>query len=312
MPEIKSFKAIRYDAEKIGKLADVICQPYDQISNRMEKEYKNKNPFNFVRLVLTKYSEGHDRPKEYRDARRFIELWNRDGYLIAESVEAIYAYWQEFRIDKTDYLRKGFTCLVKLEELGQGNILPHEKTLSKPKADRSNLLVHTKADLEPVFLLYTDSKNKVNALLGEYCTQSPLIEVRDEFQVNHKLWQITDKDTIEKVQKQLKDSVFIIADGHHRYETAFSYVNELGKIDENHPANYKMITLVNIEDPGLVILQTHRLVKGLVDFNLTDFLTKTEKYFNIQKSSKDKIMQDLATCEKHAFCFSTQKNTSIS
>lgn len=311
MPEIKPFKAIRYNSDKIGKLADVICQPYDQISNRMEKEYKSKNPFNFVRLVLTKYSEGHDRPREYRDSRRFIEQWNKDGYLVQETTEAVYAYWQEFKIDNTTYCRKGFTCIVRLEELGKGNILPHEKTLSKPKADRLNLLTHTKADLEPVFLLYTDSKNKVNALLEEYCKEPPLIEVRDELQVNHKIWQITDADTITKVQKQLKNSVFVIADGHHRYETAFTYLNELGKVDENHPANYKMITLVNIEDPGLVILPTHRLIKGLSDFNLTDFLTKTEKYFDIQKSSKDQVMKDLAACAKHAFGFYSKQTTYI-
>ncbi len=311
MPEIRPFKAIRYNADKIGKLSDVICQPYDQITNKMEKEYRNKNPYNFVRLVLTKYSEGHDRQREYRDARRFIDQWHKDGYLMTEPNEAIYAYWQEFRDNNADFVRKGFTCLVRIEELGKGNILPHEKTLSKPKADRLNLLSHTRADLEPVFLLYTDSKNKVNSLLEQYCQSDPLIEVKDELSVKHKLWQIADPEVIGKIQKYLKDSVFVIADGHHRYETAFTYLHETGKVDENHPANYKMITLVNIEDPGLVILPTHRLIKGIPEFNLTDFLTKTEQYFDIQKTSRDDIMKELKACDKHAFGFFSRQTAYI-
>jgi uncharacterized protein (DUF1015 family) len=293
MPEIKAFKGVRYDPEKIQNLADVITQPYDQITDRMERAYKDKNPHNFVRLVLTKYAEGHDRQKEYADARRFCDEWFKTGVFIKDDRDAIYAYWQEFTIGNSKLTRKGLTCLVRLEELGKGNILPHEKTLSKPKADRLNLLRITQKDFEPVFLLYTDPKNVVNKALEKHCSLKPLFEVKDEKEVTHKLWRIAETTVFDKISKVLQDSIFVIADGHHRYETAFNYRNELEGIDKQHPANYKLVTLVNIEDPGLVILPTHRLILNLSDFNLEAFLKKTDKYFEIKKTDRKNIVNDL-------------------
>jgi uncharacterized protein (DUF1015 family) len=303
MPEIKPFKGIMYNQEKIRDLSTVICQPYDQVSNKMEREYKNRSPYNFIRLVLTKYSEGHNRQREYRDARRYTETWTQEQIFINDMEEAIYPYWQEFTIQKTKYTRKGFICLVRLEELGKGDILPHEKTLSKPKADRLNLLNITKKDFEPVFLLYTDPKKTVNTMLAGHCEENPLIETKDEMNITHKLWRVSDKETIDKVIKKLAKSIFVIADGHHRYETAFNYKNELSDIDENHPANFKMIALVNIEDPGLVILPTHRLVKNIEEFSLIDFLKKTEQYFSIKKTDKDSMEDDLKATQGGSFGF---------
>lgn len=311
MPEIKSFKGIRYNPEKLPNLVDVICQPYDQISNKMEREYKNTNPYNYVRLVLTKYAEGHNRQREYRDAKRYVDNWINDGIFIKDEKDAIYPYWQEFTVADKTYLRKGFICIVRLEELGKGNILPHEKTLSKPKADRLNLLHATKKDLEPIFLLYTDPKNYVNGLINKKCEEKALIDVKDNKNVTHKLWQIDDQNSIKKITDFLKDSIFVIADGHHRYETAFNYSKELKNIDENHSANFKLITLVNIEDPGLIILPTHRLIKDMSDFNLTTFLEKTEKYFEIKKTDRDNIVKDLAEHKSRVFGFYSSQTAYI-
>lgn len=311
MPEIKSFKGIRYNPEKLPNLVDVICQPYDQISNKMEREYKNTNPYNYVRLVLTKYAEGHNRQKEYRDAKRYVDNWINDGIFIKDKKDAIYPYWQEFTVEDKTYLRKGFICIVRLEKLGKGNILPHEKTLSKPKADRLNLLHITKKDLEPVFLLYTDPKNYVNGLINKKCEEKALIDVKDDKNVTHKLWRIDDQNSIKQITDFLKDSIFVIADGHHRYETAFNYSKELKNIDENHSANFKLITLVNIEDPGLIILPTHRLIKDLSDFNLTTFLEKTEKYFDIKKTDRDNIVKDLAEQKSRVFGFYSSQTAYI-
>ena len=303
MPEIKAFKGIRYNLEKLPGLIDVICQPYDQVTNKMERAYKNQSPYNFIRLVLTKYSEGHNRQREYRDAKRHVETWLKEEIFKGDDKEAIYPYWQEFTVNKTEYTRKGFICLVRLEELGKGNILPHEKTLSKPKADRLNLLNITKKDFEPVFLLYTDTQNHVNALLEKHCKDKPLVEVKDNNNVTHKLWRIDKTKPIEEIVEFLKSSIFVIADGHHRYETAFNYSKELGGVDKNHPANFKMIALVNIEDPGLIILPTHRLIRNLGDFSLGSFLEKTEKYFDIKKTDKDNILHDLAEMKSKTFGF---------
>lgn len=311
MPEIKSFKGIRYNPEKLPNLVDVICQPYDQISNKMEREYKNTNPYNYVRLVLTKYAEGHNRQKEYRDAKRYVDNWINDGIFIKDEKDAIYPYWQEFTVADKTYLRKGFICIVRLEELGKGNILPHEKTLSKPKADRLNLLHATKKDLEPIFLLYTDPKNYVNGLINKKCEEKALIDIKDDKNVTHKLWRIDDQNSIKQITDFLKDSIFVIADGHHRYETAFNYSKELKNIDENHSANFKLITLVNIEDPGLIILPTHRLIKDMSDFNLTTFLEKTEKYFEIKKTDRDNIVKDLAEQKSRVFGFYSSQTAYI-
>ena len=293
MPEIKPFKGIRYNPENIENLSDVITQPYDQITDRMERAYKEKSPYNFVRLVLTKYAEGHDRQKEYADARRYYDEWSKTGIFTRDEKAALYPYWQEFSIGENKYIRKGFMCLVRLEELGKGNILPHEKTLSKPKADRLNLLRITQKDFEPVFLLYTDQKNVVAKTLEKHCAKKPLIEAQDDKSVTHKVWRIEKPDDVNKVTKALKDSIFVIADGHHRYETAFNYRNELGNIERTHPANFKLITLVNIEDPGLVVLPTHRLIKNLGDFSLESFLKKTSEYFDIKKTDRANIVKDL-------------------
>lgn len=303
MPEVRPFRGIRYNQEKIQDLAQVICQPYDQISNKMERQYKNRSPYNFVRLVLTKYAEGHDRQREYRDAKRYAETWLRDEIFTQDESEAIYPYWQEFSIDDKQYLRKGFVCLVRLEELGKGNILPHEKTLSKPKADRLNLLRITKKDFEPVFLLYTDPKHTVDSLIDKHCHDNPLIDVQDDKNVTHKIWRVDESQVIDKISKQLKDAIFVIADGHHRYETAFNYRNELQDIDKDHPANFKIIALVNIEDPGLVILPTHRLIRELTEFKLSSFLEKTERYFEITKTDKEHIVAELESAKSKAFGF---------
>lgn len=303
MPEIKAFRGIRYNPGKVEHLADVVTQPYDQITDRMERAYKDRSPYNFVRLVLTKYAEGHDRQREYADARRFYDEWSRIEVFTRDLKEAIYPYWQEFSIGDTKYTRKGFICLVRLEELGKGGILPHEKTLSKPKADRLNLLRITEKDLEPVFMLYTDTKHVVNKALEKHCAKEPVFQIIDEKEVTHKVWSIDAAAAITKIADALRDSIFVIADGHHRYETAYNYRNELGEIDPGHPANYKMITLVNIDDPGLVVLPTHRLIMNLPDLNLEEFLKKTNKYFDIKKTDRATIVRDMETQEPGTFGF---------
>lgn len=303
MPCIKPFKGIRYNSEKIKKLFDVVTQPYDQISNEMEQQYKDRSPYNFVRLILTKYAEGHDRQKEYKDAKKYSEKWIKEQIFIQDENDAIYPYWQEFSVGEKRYLRKGLICRVELEELGKGNILPHEMTLSKPKADRLNLLRSTKKDFEPIFLLYTDPKNHVNDLIEKVSLEAPLIEVTDGKDVLHKVWRLKEAALINQITEALKDSIFVIADGHHRYETAFNYRNESKDIDEEHPANYKLITLVNIEDYGLVVLPTHRLIKNIKDFHPESFFKKIEDFFDVKKTSRDTIATDLAAAKTHAFGF---------
>lgn len=303
MPEIKPFKGIRYNLKKIKNLADVITQPYDQITDEMEQEYKNRSPYSFVNLVLTHYADGHNREEEYNNAKHCVEDWLKNGIFVYDKEESIYPYFQEFSIGGKTYIRKGFICRLRLEELGKGNILPHEKTLSKPKEDRLNLTRITKRDFEPVFLLYTDPENTVMEIIAQYCNDSPLIDVKDDRNISHRLWKISNKNSIEKISSRLKNSIFVIADGHHRYETFFNYRNELGDIDQNHPANFKMVTLVNIQDSGLVILPTHRLVMNLKEFKTEIFLQKAQEFFEVKKVAKQEIKKELEKEKINAFGF---------
>ncbi len=311
MPEIKPFRGIRYSLEKIENLADVITQPYDQITDEMEKEYKKRSPYSFVNLVLTHYADGHDRKKEYENAKNCVENWLRDGIFIKEKEDSIYPYFQDFTLEGKVFTRRGFICRLRLEELGKGNILPHEKTLSKPKEDRLNLTRITKKDFEPVFLLYTDPRNVVMDTIERECKDLPLVEVKDDWGVTHRLWRISDKDIIESIGSTLRDAIFVIADGHHRYETAINYLNELRVAGTDHPANFKMVTLVNIQDSGLVILPTHRLVMNLNDFKIDDFVKKTTEFFEIKKITRQDLKSALEKEKMYSFGLYSKDNCFI-
>jgi uncharacterized protein (DUF1015 family) len=311
MPEIKPFKGIRFNPRKIKNIADVITQPYDQITDEMEKEYKRRSPYSYVNLVLTHYADGHDRQKEYQDAKRSVEEWMKNGIFVRDEKESIYPYFQEFTSSGRSYLRKGFICRVRLEELGKDKILPHEKTLSKPKEDRLSLTRITKMDFEPVFLLYTDPADTVMKMIERECKAEPVVSVKDDRGILHRMWQISKKEVINRIIGQLKDSIFVIADGHHRYETALNFRGEHQDIGSDHPANFKMITLVNIQDQGLVILPTHRLAMNLGNFDLEAFLNKAGDFFTVRKSDRERVSKDLAGEQSHAFGFYHPSGTFI-
>lgn len=305
MPEIRPFCGIRYNPEKLNTFADVTTQPYDQISETMEKAYKQASPYNFVRLILTKESAGHDRTQEYQDAKRFSETWLKDGIFIQDKAPAVYPYFQTFSMDNKEYCRKGLVALLKLEELGKGSILPHERTLSKPKEDRLNLMRTTRKNFEYVFMLYTDPANEIDGLIAPQCQKIPLIHFKHKDNIKHQLWSITDSQLIGKISDKVRNSIMVIADGHHRYETSFSYCEEQKLQNSKHtgaePYNYRLVALVNIEDPGLVILPTHRLIKNLKDFDLRRFIKDAEKYFDVQPSDESKISHDLSAAKEKAF-----------
>jgi uncharacterized protein (DUF1015 family) len=303
MPEIRPFKGIRYDLEKIGKIADVITQPYDQITDEMERDYKRRSPFSFVNLVLTHYADGHDRQREYQKAKRSVEDWMRNKIFTQDVQPAIYPYFQKFTVDQKPYTRKGFFCTVRLEELGKGHILPHEKTLSKPKEDRMSLTRVTKKDFEPVFMLYTDPANTVMIMIEKECDRPPLIDVADDSGVNHRLWQISDPALIGAVAERMRSSTFVIADGHHRYETFYTYSQEREGIGADHPARFKMMVLVNIQDPGLVILPTHRLIMNLPAFDAETFKKQAGAYFSLKKTDRQNIGKELTGEKSQAYGF---------
>jgi len=304
MPEIRPFSAIRYNPAKVGDLNLVVTQPYDKIDPKLQEEYYHRSPYNFVRLILGKIEPtDDDKNNRYTRAKATFEKWLSEGVLIRDPEPALYPYHQEFTLKDKAYCRRGFIGILRVEEFG-GKILPHERTLSKPKEDRYRLFRTTMKNFETVFMLYTDPEQRVIELLKP--EGQPLIEVKDDFGFTHKLWKVADLRIIGEVQKVFQDSTLLIADGHHRYETSLRLKRELGG---DGPHNYRLITFVNIEDSGLVILPTHRLIFNLVDFTLEGLIQKLLSDFSIKGIGRAEIESELKG--SHRFVMVTRDTTHL-
>ncbi len=314
MAEIRPFKGIRYNTNKV-KLEEVITEPYDRIPPPLQEDYYRRNPKNFVRIILGKEDEPeHPEKDKYKRARIYLDEWLKENILIREDQEVFYLYEQEYRIFGQKLKRLGLITRVKLEEFSSRKVLPHEKTFPKHKIDRLNLLRATNTNTGQIFLLYKDDDLRVDSAVKKALEGAEIgAEVDDEDDFSHKLWIIKDREAIENIQKAMADKVLIIADGHHRYETSLNFqkekLAELGSIKGDEPFNYIMMTLFRLDDPGLVILPTYRLVKGLDKLNPESFKDTLSPYFDIQEVSvagpeeKETLakVQDIVNRESHTF-----------
>ena len=287
MAEVQPFQAWRYDVGQVGDLSEVVAPPYDVIDAAFQDELYKKHPCNSVRLILNR-DEPDDAGVEarYARARKFLKQWQQEGVLIQEHENALYVYHQEFEWEGTKYCRRGFLGRLRLEELGEGNVYPHEQTMPGPKKDRLALLNACQTNLSPIFGLYPDEANDVMAPLDEaILTLTPLIAT-DHLGVVHKMWPVTDEAVISQVQATLTDKPIFIADGHHRYETACNYRREreaAGELTDSSPANYVLMTFVGMEDPGLAILPTHRLISGLPELSSDDVRSALGGHFSTEE-----------------------------
>jgi len=288
--EIKPFAGLRFAVEKVGSLDLVTCPPYDVISDEKRDELYKRSKYNVVRLVLGKtFDSDNELDNRYTRAAALLQQWQREGVLRKDSQPALYAYEQCFAVGGREYVRFGFIAAVGLQDFSSGEILPHEQTLSKPKADRLRLLRATKANLSPIFGLYSDEACFVEATLRELIRgKDPDVAVDDSRTVN-RIWPVTDRDAIEAVSRRLQDRQVLIADGHHRYETCLDYQKEVRKqLGPNADgrklaSDYTMMMLVNMCGSGLVVLPTHRLVFGIDKFDPSDFVEKCAKWFEIEE-----------------------------
>ncbi len=268
MSEIRPFKGLRYNSEKLN-LEEVITEPYDRITPTVQEDYYRRNPYNVVRIILGKDDDPeHPEKDKYKRSNIYLDKWESEGLLIRENQNALYLYEQEFWVKDEKKKRTGLVARVKLEEFSSRKVLPHEKTFPKHKVDRLNLLRATNTNTEQILLLYKDDRNTVSQAIEKARQKAEFgAEVKDEDNFLHRLLIIKDKEAIQRIQEAMADKVLIIADGHHRYETSLNYQEEVletmkgAKGDE--PFNYIMMTLFKLEDPGLMILPTYRLVKGL-------------------------------------------------
>ena len=267
MPEIRPFRGVRYDMALVGALSDVVAPPYDVIDSALQDKLYAASPFNVIRLELNR-PEPDDAPgaDRYSRAAKFLKEWRRDGVLRADNEPALYLHDQTFTIEGKTFTRSGFLARVRLEPFGQGRIYPHEQTLSGPKADRLSLYKATGFNLSPVFGLYPDENTEVIRALEAGVRDRTPLEATDHLGVIHRLWPVTNGTAQTAVSGLMADKSIFIADGHHRYETGLKYRDDLAASGElagdDDPANFVMMQLVGMSDPGLLILPTHRLVTG--------------------------------------------------
>jgi uncharacterized protein (DUF1015 family) len=282
MAVILPLQGLRYTASAGSSPADLVTPPYDVIDLQAQDLYYQRSPYNIIRLEYGKtYPHDTAEYNRYTRAAAFFKEWQDKRILASEKQAAIYLYKQEFKINSRRYIRTGFICKVKLEPYAKGEILPHEETLPWPKNDRLALLRACKANFSPVFGLYADPDFTVEDYLHQ-ATQSknikpPEVEFTDETGQVHRLWVVTEERVIQQVCRSMADKTIYIADGHHRYETALEYSMAQGN------SEYIMMTLVNLYDPGLVILPTHRLIKSIERLDINNLLELLAEYFLIEE-----------------------------
>lgn len=288
MADILPFTALHYDAKTVGGFDRVITQPYDKISPEMQGRYYQASPYNLARIIRRRSDPGEQDP--YAAAAAEFRGWIKQGVLRRDAAPALYPYSQEYAVPGQPSLRKrrtGFIGLIHLEEYSAGVVYRHEQTLSGPKADRMALLGATRAHFGQIFLLYSDPEGVVERALTTPLVGTPPWEsLDDEYGTRHEVWRLTSRAALDHILKDMRDRKVVIADGHHRYETALAYRNSRraeGKSSE--ASDYVMATFVRMESDGLLILPTHRVVHGLFDFRWPRFLTALDGEFDVQELS---------------------------
>ncbi|MGZ4851536.1 MAG: DUF1015 domain-containing protein, partial [Candidatus Bathyarchaeia archaeon] len=240
---------------------------------QMQKEYYAKSPYNYCRLILPLEEN------KYQVANERIMQWLKEGIMAKETQPAIFVSRQEFILDGKKYVRTGIIAALKLYNYSENIVFPHEGTYKAPKADRLNMLRTVQKDLEPVFLIYQDQEKKTISFLEETTKTQPVTEVIDSLQVKHTVWKVTDPEKIKQLQTVLVAKILVITDGHHRYESAIAYRDEMrskGNYTEDLAFNYHMSYMVPVQEEGLVVLPTHRLLK---EYKLTPELLEAFKFF---------------------------------
>jgi uncharacterized protein (DUF1015 family) len=288
MAKIVPFRGLRYNPYKIGNPESVMAPPYDVISPELQDELYRRDPHNVVRLILGKTGEGDsETDNRYTRAAADFKDWQEEGVLVRDQEPSLYLYDQEYPLEGGEIVvRKGFMALTRIEDFSSGVVKPHEKTLSGPKTDRLHLTKACSANFSPIFSLYSDPCCVLESLTRKEKERGPDLEVTDDDGVKHRLWRVTDPAIQQKAQDLLDSKPLFIADGHHRYETALNYRNLMR---EEHPGytgkelfNYVLMYFANMEDQGMLIFPTHRLIFNLTDFSLPSFLKALEEFFEVE------------------------------
>jgi len=306
MVDIRAFRAWRYDCQVAGSLETLIAQPFDDISEADQEAYYAINPYNIIRLEYGKtFAEDDESNNRYSRAAADFTNWREKGVLKLDDLPSHYPYVQQYTIDNQTFCRRGFLTTIMAVGYENGKVLPHEETLPVHREDRYSLMDTCRANFSPIFGLYDDESRAIDGIF-EQATKGvePFIDLVDEAGVRHQVWQVSDADTLLAIENAMQAHVVYIADGHHRYETASQFAENMaaqGIFDCDH----LMIQLVNLHDPGLTILPTHRLVKNLGDYSANALRQALNDVgFAVwQQSNLSSLQKKMANCQSDIVAF---------
>ena len=302
MAKIRPFKALRF-TDKAGKISELVCPPYDIISEQQRLKLIDTNEHNLIRLELPKGDE------PYKAAAKTLKEWLDDGVAACDEKEGIYLYEERFTVKGKEYSLKGFTSLVRLAEFSEGIVLPHEETLSKAKTDRFNLMTESGCSFSQIYSLFMDEDKAVSSKIEALSKGEPDVSFTDSEGVTHNLWCVYDEAAISYLESKMADKKLYIADGHHRYETALNFARSNSKDlkDDGERTNYCMMFLINIESSGLVVFPTHRVLHSLENFDAKELLERCRSDFEILENqpleSAEALLEAAAEKGEKAFAF---------
>jgi len=303
MAEVIPFRGILYNVSKVS-IEEVLAPPYDIITPEYKEVLYKRNPFNIVRIDYGKDMPGdNEKNNRYSRARTYLKTWMSEGILIQSKKPSFYVYTMTYEFDNQKKQLVGFMGLLRLEELGNGSVYPHECTYSTAKRDRLELLRSCDANISPIFSLYKSKDRQIAALLSRIIQSKPYFESKDADGALHRLWQVDKKKDIAIIKKELQNKQIFIADGHHRYETALEYRREMktkrSSPKAQDPFDYVLMFFANMLDEGLTILPTHRLVKEVPN----DIFEKLSDYFYITSIIDDFDIAKMIEGKKNVFGF---------
>jgi uncharacterized protein (DUF1015 family) len=286
MVQIAPFRGILYNPKKISDPSKVIAPPYDVISPEEQEKLYKRSPYNVVRLIL------NQEPEPYETVARLFAEWQNEAILVRDEMPAIYFLRQRFSYKDKERERVGFIAVVRIEDFSSGAIRPHEGTLAAPKEDRLKLMLACHANLSPIFALYSEPKQMINRLLAERVQgTAPHVEVKEDKSAGCRLWRITDAELVRMAQREMEQQSLLIADGHHRYEAAMGYRErmrqEKPRFTGRESFNYVMMYCANMNDDGVVILPTHRLVRSFAHIPFQQLEESLMRYFYIEPYPKN-------------------------
>lgn len=310
MADIRGFRGIRY-AEDLFESSgvDLVAPPYDVIDEAEQSELYETHPRNIIRLILNRKRDADtDENNRYTRSRRHLMDWLAEGVLERENDPSLYVHYQDYEgAQGTSYTRRGFLGLVRLTEYDQEVVLPHERTLKGPKVDRLQLMKATECNMSPVFLLYDDPDRRVDQILSARCDDEPILDVEtDHDGIRHRMWSVNDGRARREVADALEEDQLLIADGHHRYETALAYRDFRRRVAEDSvddpPYDHVLAFFVNMHDPGLQIFPTHRIVHGVGGFDANDLAAELSgsEHFAVRwmeedaEADPDRVVETLA------------------